>query len=93
MANLTKRAFDERLFDVNLAPVLRSGDTIASIDNPIIASDDLTISDVTHDATVARMKIAGGEAGQIYPILIRLTTSSMPPQRIEAKINLVVDSG
>ena len=91
MSTITKREYDERLFDINMAPIMREEDTIASVDD-IIVDDIIRITDITHDPSVVQFKAAGGEQGKKYPLLIRFTTATNPDQLIEGKISLMIDN-
>ena len=92
MGLLTKRAFDVRLFDVNLSPVMRAADTVASVIS-VTSDAALTITNISHGTTGVQFLVAGGAEGAVYEILVRFTTTSNPAQRIEARARLVVSSG
>ena len=93
---LSKREFDARILHIDMSPVLRSTDTIASqIDGDVTAegpadADELEISDVSrHDRAVSFIA-SGGEAGILYLIRVRAITAGDPAQRVEGVADLLV---
>ena len=85
--DLTKRAYDERILQVNLGPVMRSNDSIRDIIS-VTADSPITITNITNTTGVVSFLAAGGEVGESYQITIRFTTASTPLQQIEAVVNL-----
>ena len=88
---LQKRAYDERVFTVDLGPAMRTSDTIAMIDS-VTEQDtsDLTIRDITHTGAVVEFLVEGGTPGAKYTIQIRFATEGAPMQMIEATADLVI---
>ena len=89
---INKRAFEARLFGVNLAPRMRTGDTILAI-SAVLADDALTIDSITFTPTACAFRVSGGDPGDEFPILIQFTTMGTPTQMLEAEVRLVITQG
>ena len=92
---ITKRAFEERIFEINLAPRMRPSDVIMQVDDYLV-DDAIAITRITHTATTCQFLAAGGASGQIYPILIQFTTEASDPepvQLLEAEVHLQIVRG
>ena len=87
-AILTKRAYDVRLFEVNLGPAMRDTDSIGEIDS--ITADGVTIDSIQHGAALVYFRVSGGEATRSYPVTIRFSTAGAPEQMLEALVYLQV---
>ena len=85
---LTKRAAEERTFEVNVGPAMRLEDTIRTVDS--VAADGVTIDDVSHTAAIIRFQAAGGSPGASYTLRLRWTTEQNPEQMLEALVHLVI---
>ena len=96
MSDIQKRAYDKRLFDIDLGPAMRLEDTIAMIDEVVeVGTSDLTIADITHTGAVVTFSVIGGTAGggntqDGYQIAIRWATEGTPMQTLEAFVSLSV---
>ena len=89
--SVTKRAYEQRVFEVNLGPRMRSTDSIGQIDS-IEAEDGIAIDDstITHTSAVVSFRTSGGTPGQTYEVRIRFRTSGSPTQMLEALIHVVI---
>ena len=92
---LTKRAWDQRLYSVNVGPALRDNDSIREILSlEEVESTDLDIKDIRFSAAVIEFTVHGGTPGQQYRILIRFAVEgsypSQPRQEVEVAIPLQV---
>ena len=90
-ADIEKRAFDVRIFSVDVGPAMRASDTIASVTS--VAEDsttDLTIDNVVHSAATISFRIAGGTPGKVYDLMIRFVTTGEPTQMIETVLQLLI---
>lgn len=98
MANLNKRAYDERIMHVDLSPVMRGDDTVDAITSvdailrkPAGESASLAFSNITpHDRAVS-FKASAGHPGQGYDVRIRFTTNSGVAQAIEGIVGLDIE--
>ncbi len=93
--DLTKRAFDERIFTADVGPAMRIGDTVSSVDSVTEReTSDLTIDQIAHTAATVSFRVAGGVAGKGYNIQIRFATNSSPVQMIETvlRMNIISES-
>ena len=91
MTDIQKRAYDKRLFDIDLGPAMRAQDTIAMIDAIVeIGTSDLTIDDFLYSGAVVTFSVSGGISGCEYKIAIRWATEGAPMQTLETTILLAV---
>ena len=90
--NIEKRAYDKRLYDINVGPAMRLADTIAMVDGISEAGvrGDLTIDDIEHTGAVISFSVSGGVAGCEYDIVIRWATEGAPMQTLESVVRLVI---
>jgi len=86
---VTKRAGEERIMEVNVGPRMRDSDSIGSV-TAVESIEGVTISDVSHTTGIIRFLVSGGSPGQVYPIRMRWSVPSEPPQSLEALVYLVV---
>ena len=89
---IIKRAFEARLFEVNLGPRMRPIDAIMNVTG-VLSDDALTIDSISWTAGVCTFRVTGGERGKEYPVLIQFTTEGDPSQTLEAEIQLVIAHG
>ena len=89
---VTKRAYEERIFEVNLGPRMRPEDVILDVTG-VMAEDGITIDSISWTAGTCQFRASGGHEGGVYPILIQFTTVSNPTQRLEAEVHLVIKRG
>ena len=89
MSILTKRSYDERLFEVNLGPAIRDTDTIRDV-VAVVTDGDVTISDISHTTGVVTFLASGGDPGSRHKITIHFTTASNPVQALEAVVDLEI---
>ena len=92
---ITKRAFEHRIFEINLAPRMRPSDVIREVTDYLVDSA-ITITRIAHTATTCQFLAEGGASGQIYPVLIQFETEASdpePPQRLEAEVHLQIVRG
>ena len=91
--DLTKRAFDERIFSADVGPAMRPGDTVASVDSVTeLDTSDLTIDGIDHRAAVISFRVAGGTPGHGYNLQVRFATNTAPIQMIETVLRLNIIS-
>ena len=80
-----KTAHEDRNYELNLGPIMNRTDTIAAITS-ITPEDGITVSNPTHDASVLKFQVSGGEERKDYTINIRFTTNSQPLQNLETSV-------
>ena len=95
MTTLHKRAYDQRVLEVDVAPAMRAGETVSaviSVEGLLDGSPtaDLQISSVNAGGTVIQCKVAGGTAGTLYGLRIRFDTTGAPAERLEVVVDLRV---
>ena len=86
---IRKRASEARIFEVNLGPRMRDNETILDLPT-ITANAAITIDNITHTAAVVRFRASGGEAGRSYKLTFQFDVASVPPQSLEAIVNLYI---
>ena len=96
--SLVKRAYDERDYQVNVAPSFDDSKSLLSVQGvaPFVSSTgaaatDLTITNVAFTGKVVTFRAVNGTAGSHYDLRIRFTTSGTPGEIIEEYIGLVVN--
>ena len=93
---LQKRVFDDRIFEVDLSPVMRSNDTVSVITsieaNPEGDGAAVTIGNNTiiEEGRGVSFTGAGGSDRSDYEIVIRFTTAGAVAQTLEGVIGLRV---
>lgn len=89
--SLTKRAFDERILQVDMSPVLRDDDTIRDIISVEASGDGdpITITSITQHEKAVSFLAAGGSVGN-YKVRVRVNVEGTPAQRIEGVVDLTV---
>ena len=94
---ITKRAYEARIFEINLAPRMRSSDVIREVTDILVDSEiTIDMTYVVHTAATCQFLAEGGASGQIYPVLIQFETEASdpePPQRLEAEVHLQIVRG
>ena len=100
MANfpvISKRAYEERVFLIDLRPRMRAEDMISSQPTVESTSDAIAIDQIKFSAAgTCEFRVSGGNAGETYPIVIRFTTPATgdePAQRLEAEVHLNIVRG
>lgn len=78
-ALLIKRPDESRLYNLNFAALLATGESITGVtavtaDAPD-GADALTISGITYSATKAQFRLEGGTDGYTYDVKATVTTS------------------
>ena len=91
---LTKRAYDERVFHVDMSPVLRRDDSIAAVVAVLgqalaDEAEELAITSISAHARAVSFRVGGGTALCRYQLVIQVTTAD-PAQEIEGVIYLDV---
>lgn len=91
---LTKRAYDERIFSVDMSPVLRRNDSIVAVVAVLAQpldeeAEELAITSISAHARAVSFRVGGGTALCRYQLVIRVTTAD-PAQEIEGVISLDV---
>ena len=93
MSRLTKRAYDERILQVDLSNIMRGDDTVLAITSVESLRSGITISNITKHDTAVSFKASGGESGNEYGIRIRFTTTGDVEQQLEAIEKLYISFG
>ena len=87
---LTKQPGSGRLYDIDLSPVLRAGDTVSSITSITAVPSGLTITGETHDSDkLAQCRIAGGTSDATYIITVVFDTT-LGDTGVETEVELFV---
>ena len=99
---LTKRAYDSRLFSVDVTGKLRPGDTVRSFDS--LSAQFLTTSDGEGDAdltvsvadtavsdrdTVLNFTCDGGESGKSYLVVLRYSAQTESQLESVLRVNVL----
>jgi hypothetical protein len=81
---LTKQPGENILFDMPLAKIMRTGDTISGYVatfptytnmGKVASSTNITIVSSTYSGTTAQIRISAGQANENYKITVRVTTT------------------
>ena len=80
---LKKRAYDRRLFTVDVGGKIATGSEVSRVSSVtatglgrVQGSDDLTISGITHMGTEINFLCAGGTEDEVYRVDLRYETTS-----------------
>ena len=72
---LSKQPGEARLYDIDFAPLLASGDTIASVTSVTTAQVGLTIALPSFASPLVQVRISSGTDGTLYKITAIIVTT------------------
>jgi hypothetical protein len=71
-----------------LRPNLRGSDTIDAVDVTVLPADELTVIDVTYDATVVRAFAKEGVVGKTYTVSCKIVSKEGREKTLDIKITV-----